>query len=104
MYTYQEKRFSFGNATSLAPIMMGRKIVEIKDSMIEEDIRENPRLYKSLRGASVLIAAFCERYQTRLKRVTTTLENTRRTPKPELAYEFSDKLGLYTIEGIRNSL
>ena len=58
------------------------------------------RFGPQLTEARPLIERFCSLYDVSLVSVSVTRENV----EPEPAYTFSDNLGYYTIEGIKNSL
>ena len=59
------------------------------DDLEEQEVRDRDNVRR-----------YCERFGVRLVRIDSTFERSR----PELMYFFSDGLGGYTIEGVRESL
>lgn len=79
-------------------------IRKLRSLCLEKACLSLPEFDSALKESLPIVEQFCKKYSVCLRKVDSTTENAHESLRIEPLYIFSDKLGGYTLEGIRSSL
>jgi hypothetical protein len=80
------------------------KLKELHDLVYYGDDLRDAHFSSNISQARPIIDKFCKKYGVYLVRIDSTMENFPETFKKEPLYIFSDKLGGYSLKGLKESI